>query len=251
MADIIYDKGGITLYCGKCEDVLPLLDRVDHVISDPPFEAEAHHLQRDKVGKGNTNTSLPFAPMTRKLRAICGRQFARLARRWVLVFCQVEAVDTWRKSLEVGMAGQELHYMRTAIWVKPDAMPQVTGDRPGQGYESIVVCHANCASKWNGGGLPGVFRLNSKEPGEEKIHTTQKPQALMRHLVSLFTDPGEMILDPFAGSCSTAVACKILGRRCITIEENPKFAELAKRRLERMDQQGDLFGAAVSGEPFK
>ncbi len=255
MADIIYDKGGITMYSGDCRDVLPLLDRVDHVISDPPFEGQAHAFGQHRDDAGNLNlkagsdAGLEFSPMTRDLRTFLGRQFARLTRRWVVVFCQVEAVSTWIASLEVESNARTLHYLRTAIWVKPDAMPQITGDRPGMGYESIVCCHADGKSKWNGGGKVGVFTFNAKEPAEQKIHQTQKPQALMRHLVSMFTDPGELILDPFGGSCSTAVACKVLGRRCVTVEKNPEFAERARKRLERMDQQGDLFGA--TGDLFE
>lgn len=257
VAEIIYDKDGITLWFGNCVDVLPDLDRVDHVITDPPFEGQAHAFGKHRNDAGDLNlkagadAGLAFSPMTREIRTLCGRQFARLTRRWCLVFCQVEAVSTWIASLEVESQARTLHYMRTAIWVKPDAMPQITGDRPGMGYESIVCCHADGKSTWNGGGKVGVFTFNAKEPAEQKIHQTQKPQALMRHLVAQFTSPGELVLDPFAGSGSTAVACKVLGRRCVTIEKNPEFAELARRRLERMDQQPDLFGAAPTGELFK
>lgn len=241
MAEIIYDKNGITLYHGDCKDVLPILDMVDHVISDPPYEAEAHTLGRRTLGSGGVvEAPLDFAPISNELRAICGRQFARLAKRWVIVFCQVEAVHKWIASLSVEHHARLLTYRRTCVWVKPDAMPQLTGDRPGAGFESIVMFHADERSRWNGGGKSGVFRHNKAEE-ETAIHKTQKPQKLMRELIHLFTDQGEMVLDPFCGSGSTAVACRVLGRRCITIERDPEFAERAMKRFERMDQQGDMF----------
>ena len=71
---------------------------------------------------------------------------ARLARRWILVFCQIEAAMKWREALETGGAV----YKRTCQWIKPDGKPQYSGDRPGIGYESIVACHAPGRSAWNG-----------------------------------------------------------------------------------------------------
>src|SRR5450631_85693 len=79
-----------------------------------------------------------FPQATEELRTESARQTARLARRWILVFCQVEAAMKWRAALETAGAV----YKRTCLWVKPDGKPQYSGDRPGIGYESIVACHA-------------------------------------------------------------------------------------------------------------
>src|SRR5688572_7017609 len=113
---------------------------VDHVICDPPFEEAAHTMQR-RVKRGNGSGSatgdrmsiepLPFPPITEDQRVSVAAEFGRLARRWVLVFCPVEASQDWAAACDA--AG--LPYRRTCVWVKPDGSPRYSGDRPGTGYE--------------------------------------------------------------------------------------------------------------------
>jgi site-specific DNA-methyltransferase (adenine-specific) len=64
-------------------------------------------------------------------------------------------------------------------------------------------------------------------------HPTQKPEALMRWCIETFSEPGQLILDPFLGSGTTALAAKQLERRCIGIEKDPEYMEIAKARLFR------------------
>lgn len=72
----------------------------------------------------------------------------------------------------------------------------------------------------------------SRADKSERVHPTQKPLVLMGALVEQFTDPGELILDPTAGSGTTGVAAKRLNRRCILIERDEAHCESAARRLE-------------------
>jgi len=236
-----FAKDGIVLYLGCCEDVLlGLADgSVDHCITDPPFEVEAHTNGRRAGlgGRGATAGSIPrplsFGMMTPELRAIAAREVARLTLRWVLTFCQIEAAMCWRSAYEVYGLG----YRRTCIWRKPDGAPQFTGDRPGMGYETFVAMHPPGRSRWNGGGRHGVFehRIRDDHGVPPRLHETQKPLSLMRELVALFSEPGETILDPFAGSCTTLVAAQIEGRKAIGIECEEKWAEVGARRLEHSD----------------
>ena len=238
-----YEAGGITLYHGNCLDVLPTLERVDHVITDPPYEAEAHTKGR-RTKRGNVTQadrddrwqiidergtpryeSLDFEPLTECIRREAATHMARLARRWCAVFSQAEGAHLWEAALQV--AGHSRR--RWCIWVKPDAQPQFSGDRPGVGYETIVTTHAQGRSQWNGGGRVGVFTY-VKSRGENG-HMTEKPLPLMRELVTLFTDPGDLILDPFAGSGTTLLAAQIEGRRAIGIELEEKWCEVAANRL--------------------
>lgn len=226
MTRVVWEKNGSRLIHGDCREVMPTLEKVDHVITDPPYEAEAHTKQR-RVKRAE-NEPLSFEPMDEETRLFCAAEFFRLAARWSVVFCQVEAVNVWSRNLvEAGC-----NTKRIGVWVKPDAMPQYSGDRPGMGYESLLFAHAPGRSSWNGGGRVGVFTYNKNTPGGAHEHETQKPVPLMLELISLFTDPGELVLDPFAGSGTTGVACLRLGRRFIGIERDEKYAAIAAERLE-------------------
>jgi hypothetical protein len=87
--------------------------------------------------------------------------FARLARRWVLVFSDFESAHLWRHDLE----GAGLEYVRTGIWHKGNGAPQFTGDRPAVPGEAIVICHTHGRKRWNGGGHQAWWTAGF-EPGE-------------------------------------------------------------------------------------
>lgn len=85
---------------------------------------------------------------------------------------------------------------------------------------------------WNGGGKAGIWRYrhDSQENGASKVHPTQKPEGLMRALVADFTQPGDLILDPFCGSGTTLTAAERLGRRWVGIDISPEYCEIARKR---------------------
>ncbi|MEG9430740.1 DNA-methyltransferase [Terriglobus sp. ADX1] len=242
-----YQQDGITIYHGDARDILPQLDDVDHVITDPPYEAEAHAPGRRLNGRGLSSGArriheapLSFGAMTEELRKVVASESARLSRGWVLAFCQAEAVPVWRDVLEDAGA----KYRRAMIWVKPDSAPQLSGDRPAMGYESIVAAWAGEGhSVWNGGGKRGVFTHCKHDSGfghggKSNGHETRKPLSLMKELVSLFTNEGQIVLDPMCGSGTTLHAAKEMGRRAIGIELKEEYCEMAAERLS----QSVLFG---------
>lgn len=222
-----YEQDGITIFNADCLDVLPTLEQVDHVITDPPYEVEAHTLgRRSRVGGVVQERPLDFDGMTDRVRCAAGREIARLSSGWALVFCQVEAAMVWRDALSPA------RYVRTQIWRKSNGAPQFTGDRPGMGYESIVTCWCGDGRmKWNGGGRHGIYDHGVVQVATR--HMTEKPLPLMRDLVSLFTDSGDLILDPFMGSGTTLRAAKDLGRRAIGIELNEDYCRIAVERLRQ------------------
>lgn len=77
-----------------------------------------------------------------------------------------------------------------------------------------------------------VSKPSKAEKGENNTHITVKPLQLMEHLIKLFSKEGALIVDPFLGSGTTALACKNTNRRCIGIELNEEYYEICKSRLE-------------------
>lgn len=221
-----YQDSSCTIFCGDCRDIVSRLKlEIDHVITDPPYEAEAHtrtRRTRAYLEDRSPFEDIPFDPITGEQR----KMLCELNCKWLMAFCQVEAVAKYQEALGA-------KYRRAMAWVKPDSSPQFTGDRPAQGFECIALgwcCGGR--SKWNGGGKRGVFTHMIRD-GEDREHPTQKPLDLMHDLVRLFSNPGETILDPFMGSGTTLVAAKNLGRKAIGIEIEEKYCEIAVKRLSQ------------------
>ena len=223
---------------------------VDHVVADPQYDERTHEGARtaprsqryhgDLYSKTPEALGIDFAPMAAGEIAQLAAEFLRLAKGWVVVFCNVEAFGQWQEA-----AGEA--YVRSGIWLKPDAAPQFTGDRPGQGYEGIAIMHRPGRKRWNGGGKHGVWTCGVERV--ERVHPTQKPIGLMLDLVADFTDLGDLVLDPFAGSGSTGVACIELGRRFVGVEKDPKYAELANARLAATERKQEIWRATGKRAP--
>ena len=250
---------------GDCREVLPTLGQVDHVITDPPYSSRTHATaaaaaaaardlpdgNKRRVYASGAN-GFGFDCVTPDDRDALAREAARLAKRWVLVFTDNEGVGDWLRANEA--AG--LDHVRIGSWVKVGAPPQFTGDRPASGTEAIVIAHPSGRKRWNGGGAHAVWThpiaaIDSKKRGDGRSdHLTPKPLSLMLELVELFTDPGDLVLDPFCGSGTTGVACLRLGRRFIGIERDEKYAAVARERLEAESQGLSLRDARAGQLPM-
>lgn len=218
-----YQDSAVTLYHGDCREVLPTLDPVDHVITDPPYSDDTHDGARTGSAQDSgvlVNFASTSATAIRDvLGAIKAKRWAVLTADWQHILpLKIDPPDGWK-------------FVRHGVWVKPNGTPQFTGDRPAQGWEAVAILHADVKGRmrWNGGGLPATW-THLKVAG---YHPTGKPEALLKEWVQQFTDPGETILDPFGGSGTTAVAAKRLGRRCILIEREEKYCEIAAKRLSQ------------------
>ena len=210
---------------GDAFDVLPSLPDgfCDHVITDPPYAEKTHAGARTtRPGIGLTTVPIvTFASIDDDAFLSLCRESVRVATRWVLMTCD------WRHATR---AESEMpkEYIRCGVWVKPDGAPQFTGDRPGVGWEAVLMLHRKGRKQWNGGGHHAVWSCGVQR---DNSHPTQKPLKLVREWVRLFTDPGDLIIDPFAGSGTTGVAAIAEGRRAILIEKEPRYADIARRRV--------------------
>ena len=230
-------------------EVLPTMPEkcVDNCVGDPPYSgvthaaaaaaaaAAARPLPDGSVRRvyNSQANGFGFDCLADGQRESLAAEYARLTKRWVLMFSDQEGAGEWVAANRA--AG--LDHVRIGQWVKEGQAPQFTGDRPGNGAEACVVAHATGRKRWNGGGGWAVWHhpiaaLEAKRSGEGRSeHITPKPLSLMLELVELFTDPGDVILDPFCGSGTTGVACLRLGRRFIGIEKDAKYAAVATERL--------------------
>ena len=107
-----------------------------------------------------------------------------------------------------------------------------------------------------GGGLglgsPELRRAETKygsvKAVQQNTHATVKPLKLMSYLISIGSRPGDVILDPFVGSGTTAVAAAILDRRYIGIELDAEMCDIAERRIKWHTGEADKPEKAESGQ---
>jgi site-specific DNA-methyltransferase (adenine-specific) len=118
-------------------------------------------------------------------------------------------------------------------------LPQISADRPGQGFETVLILHAGHRPKaWNRGGQSGIWTIPVVCGAEVP---TQKPLELACAFVSDFTNRGETIADPFMGAGTVGVACAKLGRSFIGIEAKVEHFDIACRRISEALKQPDMF----------
>jgi site-specific DNA-methyltransferase (adenine-specific) len=273
ISEVIAGRAAFALTFRDCLDRgfgLPAMrDKVfDHLIADPPYSQHVHASQRAGVGRPADGwrgepiareRDLGFAHLAPVDIPVLAREFARVTRRWVLVFSDIESCHLWREALEA----TGLEYVRTGLWRKVNGAPQFTGDRPAVGAEAITICHPPGRKEWNGGGKHGVWDAEAlpvaptwydspivieRGAGEHRVHPTQKPEKLMRELVSDFTDPGDLIADPFAGSATTGAVALPLGRRFIGWELQLEHVTTAVARLSGADYKPPAKAPAVEAQ---
>lgn len=232
--------GNAELYLGDCLEILPTLPKVDAVITDPPYDDYTHaNAKTNKTVAGHVfvghENPIKFGSITGDEFVGLAVSLCEAANRWVVMTCSHQHAARMFGAKE---------FVRLGAWVKTNPMPQISGDRPAQGHEAVLICHRPGKKRWNGGGRAAVWRESACVAGHmaERDRTpTQKPVALAEAFCRDFTDAEETILDPFMGSGTTGVACMNLGRKFIGIEIEPKYFDIACRRIEDAQRQGRLF----------
>ncbi len=244
----LYQSARAVVLHATCEETCEAIGKqgADVVITDPPYTSHVHNNIRsvNTTGKVKVKKWAPgFDPLTKFEHVDL---LLLTAKRWVLAFCALESFSDYRNA-----AGGDWQnggcYVRSGIWRKQQAAPQLSGDRPANSCEGVAVMHAPVEGRmhWNGNGKHAFWRVEGEdvfaEHGRirsEKVHPTQKPVPLMTQLVELFSDADEWILDPYCGAGSTGVAALQLGRRVILADADPKWAEHTARTIEALEAGG-------------
>lgn len=156
----------------------------------------------------------------------------------------------WRLAFALQASGW---YLRSdVIWRKPNAMPESVKDRPTRSHEYLFFITKNeryyydstAVREVNGRNLRSVWDINTQSLPE--AHFATFPPELVERCIRTTSKPGDVVLDPFLGSGTTAVAAVQNCRAFLGIELNPEYVEIARRRIAnlggRLDQQVEEVG---------
>lgn len=201
--------GRATLYLGDCRDILPLLGKVDAVVTDPPYGIA-------KVWQGGKGHGWGKADNDKELR-----------NEWD------EATPSAETMAAVLAAGTEVIIWGGNYFALPPSRCWLVWNKPERNF---TLAEAELA--WtNRDNVVRVCDAPRSEP--DRAHPTQKPVKVMQF--SIDKVKGQTILDPFMGSGTTGVAAVQMGRDFIGIEREPKYFDIACKRIEEAQRQGDLF----------
>ena len=223
--------GRATLYLGACEDILPTLAGIDAIVTDPPFGISDAPIKakkdREGVRRGGVNTWHPPSDWDHCINP----EWVRLCGETAKV---VAWFGHWRKREEVTVAMP--HPIRAEIiWAKdthvgPPCPVAMRDERIWLFSDKGIKGARFETSVWD---CPIIPTWSFKH------HKNEKPVQLMKRLLA-FLDPA-VCCDPFMGSGSTGVAAVEQARSFIGIEKDPAHFDIACRRIEQAQRQGDLF----------
>ncbi len=220
--------GRATLYLGDCRDILPTLDKVDAVVTDPPYgigkdkganpgglDGSRRYIRRPKQYEGGWDDERPSDDLL------------------VAVVSAGKSAVVWGGNYFADVLPRGGKWL---FWDKLNTMPTYSDGEiawtnlPGVAVKKVTQANQGTSSLQDG----------------ERVHPTQKPEKVMRWCLG-FLPAAQTILDPFMGSGTTGVAAVQMGRDFIGIEREPKYFDIACKRIEDAQRQGDLFieGAAT------
>jgi DNA modification methylase len=196
--------GDATLYLADCMDILPTLPKVDAVISDPPYGIKAN---KQTLGKGKKEFDR-------------GGDWDDSVPDLALCIASAPLVCFWGGNYFTAQLPPTNDWL---IWHKLN---------DGRSFSECELAWTNFCRQ--------TRHLQHQWSGEEKAHPTQKPLPVMHWCIEQAGNP-RIILDPFMGSGTTGVAAIQLGRKFIGIEREPKYFDIACKRIEQAVAQGQLF----------
>jgi modification methylase len=246
-----------TILIGDCVAEMNALpeESVDLVFADPPYFLQlSEGLTRPDQSRvdGVDDDWDKFADFAEYDRFT--RDWLAAARRILKPDGAIWVIGSYHNIFRVGASLQDLGFwiQNDVIWRKTNPMPNFRGTRFTNAHETLIwagrsqksrpvfnyeaLKQANddvqMRSDWLFPLCTGAERL--KDDADEKIHPTQKPEALLYRILMATSRPGDVVLDPFFGTGTTGAVAKKLGRRFIGIERETKYASAALKRLAKV-----------------
>jgi site-specific DNA-methyltransferase (adenine-specific) len=240
-----YAARGVELYLGDSRNVLadlaeqqPAL-RFDMLLSDPPYGQQfqgsgelsgaRHNIRADGARQG--------VRVVRQVLEALSPMMHEEAHRYL--FCHWEGFPDF-----YDMACAYFPIKSELIWDKNSGGMGDTELEYARDFECIIF-GATGRRPLEGRRDGAVLRNFKPTPNKQKLHPTEKPWKLLSYLILKSCPLGGLVVDPFAGSASTALAALRTGRRCIAIELDERYLERAANRLRNEGEQAELFAAAT------
>lgn len=224
-------KNGV-LYCADCLTIMPQLGPVDFVLTDPPYGMD---LDTDFSKMGNKNFKGKTKGTEYDLVIGDNKEFNP---SMIMQFTQNSKDEIW---FGADYYCQHIKIKNSGSWQVWDKRLTASANKMfGSCFELIWTKKKHKREVWRykWAGIYGMEHQDTKK----RVHPTQKPIGLFIQILSKYALPGWTILDPFAGSGTTGVACERLGGHKYTlIEYEEKYCEIAAKRIERETQQLKLF----------
>ena len=227
--------GHCELYHADCRDILPTLNSVQAVITDPPYSDLLHRMHGSRIlrtSDGSNRTALGYKGQSLDDLAFFAVEFDRLCSGWIVWITDINLALVVRDELEA--LGRTI--FAPLPFYQPGRSARLSGDGPSSWTDWIVVARTKAQNRW--GTLPGGYIAG---PGwKDKEIMGGKPTKLMDALVSDYSRRGDTVLDSHMGAGTTGVACVRTGRKFIGCEIDKKTFDLACERIAAAASQGSL-----------
>lgn len=233
--------GDHTLYLGDCREILPTLGKVDAVVADPPY------------GMGNYETDTDVTAQISGLFDLSDKValwgYPETLVQWCVSMNRTpsEWVTWWPTNADLkarlSSGGLKREVECIAIWSPHTLRKEALSVERKMRNDAAFSDYKNKPTRL----LGDVWRDASPGLGFNhrlRSHPNEKPAALTERLCGALG--GDVVLDPFMGSGTTGVACARLGRKFIGIEIEPKYFDIACKRIEAAHKEPRLFGHAES-----
>lgn len=220
-----YQDSAITIYLGDCLEVIPELESVDHVITDPPFSEKTqkgHNCVEGIHGRRGISYDNWDFQQIKSLVEIAHP----LCKGWFVVMTDHILSGEWENCLK----GSKRYTFPPLPFVSKGSRFRLLGDGPASWTVWIVVARPKRRAFIGWGSLPGAYVLPLGE-GKSYPVVGGKPDWLMRQLVADYSREGDTILDFCMGAGTTLRAAKDLGRKAIGIEIDETRCEIAAQKM--------------------